>query len=182
MNLTVNETYFYILLGLAQVVVSPGLACLCSALLTFSPLGCLELESRQPPWAQVVAHLLLSDHCSAHQQSLFVWHHGVFPCVPILSFYPKTPGDPVGSGAFPASFLLSVTLLHTFPASWGLGPTGLCSEPCRTAVFHLPSSLHITHQIASLDHKLISFSSLKDHSPLLLVFQCLKTVASCIFV
>ena len=49
MNLTVNETYFYILLGLAQVVVSPGLACLCSALLTFSPLGCLELESRQPP-------------------------------------------------------------------------------------------------------------------------------------
>ena len=104
-----------------------------------------------------------------------------FPVYQYLSFYPKTPGDPVGSDAFPAIFLLSVTLLHTFPASWGLGPTSLCSEPCRTAVFHLPS-LHITHQIASLDHNLISFSSLKDHSPLLLVFQCLKTVASSIIV
>lgn len=182
MSLTLNETYFYTLLELAQVVVSPGLECLCSALLTLSPLGYLELESHHPLSAQVVAHSLLSDHCSAPQQSFFVWHHGVFPCVPILSFYPKTPGDPVGSDAFAASFLLSVTLLRTFPASWGLGPTGLCSEPCRAAVFHLPSSSHITHQIASLDYNLISFSSLKDHSPLLLVFQCLKIVASCIFV
>lgn len=105
------------------------------------------------------------------QQSLFVWHHGVFPCVPILSFYLKTPGDPVGSDSLPASFFLSVTVLRTLPASWGLGPTGLCSKPCRTAVFHLPSSPHITHQIASLDHNLVSFSSLKDHGPLLLVFS-----------
>lgn len=46
MSLTLNETYFYTLLGLAQVVVSPGLECLCSvSLLTLSPLGYLELES-----------------------------------------------------------------------------------------------------------------------------------------
>lgn len=73
MSLALNETYFYTLLGLAQVVVSPGLECLCSvSLLTLSPLGYLELESHQPLSAQVVAHSLLSDHCSAPQQSLFV--------------------------------------------------------------------------------------------------------------